>query len=205
MRGFVRVSLVFSIAMSGALAEPLTWPTEIFSREQQVAAAVDSLRDRKEREAEYSVYSYLLRGTNGRIVNDSTTPAFQGRSVFCFEPDSKPGDCLQPKPGTSVETWKDFARKNKQRHLLLPLFELELGVILKRDAKLPEPTCDGPTITYFSSVGLNPELNEAIVHTTTVRGKGPMPGCGFASGDYLVLKKSEEGWKPFGPQTTWIT
>jgi hypothetical protein len=190
--------------MSGALAEPLTWPTEVFSREHQ-GAAIDSARARQARAAEYSVYSYLLRGTIGRIVNDSTTPAFQGRSVFCFEPDRKPGSCIQPDSGTSVETWKDFARKNKRSHLILPLFDKELGVILKRDAKLPEPSCDGPTITYFSGVGLNPDLDEAIVYTTIVTGKGPMPGCGFAQGDYLVLKKSESGWKPFGPQTMWVT
>jgi hypothetical protein len=167
----------------------------------------DSTHAQREQAAEYSVYSYLLRGNpkGTTIVNDSTSPAFQGRPVFCFEPDRKPGSCLEPEPGTSVETWKSFARKNRKPQLIQPLFDKDLGVILKRDSMLPEPTCDGPTITYFSSVGFNADLTEAAVHFSIVRGKGPMPPCGWATFNHLVLRKTPTGWAPFGRQTIGIT
>lgn len=204
MHGFA-AALVTAI-VSAHIASTLHTATPTRARES-LPSVSDSTHAQREQAAEYSVHSYLLRrrqkGTI--IVNDSTTPAFQGRAVFCFEPDREPGSCLEPAPGTSVETWKNFARKNLKPHLIQPLFDRDLGVVLKRNATLPEPTCQGPTITYFSSVGLSPDLTEAVVHVTTVTGKGPMPPCGFASGEQLVLRRTPGGWKPVGPLSLWIT
>ncbi len=163
----------------------------------------------RELQAEYSVYSDLLRMQRRRdriIVADSTVPPFQGRAVFCFEPDRKPGSCLEPQEGTSVDAWKDFASKNRRSWLLHPLFEKDLDVTMVRDADLPTATCEGPTITYFSRVGFNPELTQAIVHVTTVTGKGPMPPCGHAWGERLVLQRTPTGWQAVGDnQSFWVT
>ncbi len=160
----------------------------------------------REQQAEYAVHSHLLRGQlHPIIVSDSSVPPFHGRAVFCFEPETKPRSCIEPQAGTSVDAWKDFARKNRQSWLLLPLFDTQLKVTLKRDATLPEATCQGPTITYFSRVGFNPALTEAVVNMTTVTGKGPMPPCGFATGSLMVLERTGSGWKSKGRQPTWIT
>ena len=208
MHGFAAVLVTVTVSAQFAASHTVmrTSVPETVPK-SRVTAVSDSTHAQREQAAEYSVYSYLLRrGQKGIIiVNDSTTPAFQGRAVFCFEPDREPGSCLEPQSGTSVETWKNFARKNRRPQLIQPLFDKDLGVILKRDATLPEPTCQGPTITYFSSVGLSPDLTEAVVHVTTVTGKGPMPPCGFATGEHLVLRRTPAGWEPFGPASLWIT
>ena len=174
------------------------------------SGSVESSRSRvkSEQEAEYDVYSHLLRGQakDGIVfVHDSTVPPFQGRAVFCFEPDREPGSCLEPRAGTSADAWKDFALKNRKAWLLHPLFRKDLGVKLKRETKVPEATCSGPTVVYFSRVGFDPERTQAVVVVTYVTGKGPKPGCGFATGSHLVLEKTETGWKEFGTQTMWVT
>ncbi len=165
-------------------------------------------RSHRELQAEYSVYSHLLRKQRRSeriIVGDSTVPPFQGRAVFCFEPDRKPGSCMEPQEGTSVDAWKDFAGKNRRSWILHPLFEQDLDVVMLRDARPSAATCDGPTITYFSRVGFNAELTQAIVHVTTVTGKGSMPPCGHASGEQLVLQRTPTGWQPVGNQVVWVT
>ncbi len=138
-------------------------------------------------------------------MEDSTVRPFHGRAVFCFEPDSKPGSCFEPRKGASMEAWKDFARKNRKAWPMLPLFDKDLDVTLKRNAKLPEKTCRGPSIASFSRVGFNPELTEAILQVSWVTGKGPMPGCGFAQGSQLVLHKTATGWKVAENIISWIT
>ena len=162
--------------------------------------------EQAERDAEYSVYSHLLRGQSRPIiVNDSTSPMSQGRQVYCSQPDLRPGSCIEPPAGTSVEMWEDFAEKNRQAWLIEPRFDPSINVVMKRDAKLPEADCSGPRINYFSRVGFNLDLTQAVVRITTITGKGPMPGCGFATGTRIMLQKTETGWKTFGNQAVFIS
>src|SRR5688572_14771517 len=88
-------------------------------------------RAARELEAEYSVYSHLLRlyrNESHMQISDSTHRALNGNVSFCSEPDRKPGYCVSPRPGTSVEMWTDYARKNRQRWLLLSLFDRDLNI-----------------------------------------------------------------------------
>ena len=180
----------------------LTIPACVTNR-GRVETRVSAYAER-ELEAEYSVYSYLLRGSRTPIiVSDSTVPKPLPRAIICFERDSKAGSCSTPAP--VAEAWEDFNAKNQVAWILMPLFEKAMNVTLKRDAVLPDETCSVPTVVYFSRVGLNRDLTRAVVTMTSVTGKGPRPGCGVTWGMHLVLERTPEGWKAIGPQLNWVS
>jgi len=162
----------------------------------------------RERDAEYSVYSHLLRQYHKDPfvrISDSTYRPFDGKVAFCSEPNRKPGYCISPRPGTPAEMWTDYAQKNRQRWLLLPLFDRDLNIPLVRNAPSVEVTCKAPTTIRFSKVGFNQDLTQAMVEVTSVTGKGPMPGCGVASGYWVILERTETGWRERMSLGGWIT
>jgi|SRR5687768_3160576 len=159
-------------------------------------------RAAREREAEYSVYSHFLRlyQTQPNVrISDSTQRVFGGAVSLCSQSDRKPGYCVSPRPGTSVEMWSDYVQKNQRRSLLLPLFDPDVNIPLERNAPPVEITCRAPTTIHFSRVGLNPDLTQAIVQVTYITGKGPMPGCGFTATYAVVVERTKTGWRELMP------
>ena len=145
-------------------------------------------------------------GSHARPSSSTTVRRLRikvGRSN-CFEPDRKPGSCIEPRAGTSVEMWKDYARKNRQSWLIEPFFDSSLNVVLKRHTNLPEADCTAPTINYFSRVGFNLDLPKPQSTSRPSPEKGRCP-IGFATGTTLTLRKTETGWEKFGQEFIWIS
>ena len=138
-------------------------------------------------EPDYAIYSAIIAAQHSAVVVRDSTNAFRACST------GKP--CwLDAIPPEFQPAAADYLSRNAARIELQPRFASEVTAHLDRDWKGPPVTgCrDVPRIT-FSRVGIAPGNTRAIVSYEVRVGRGPYPGCGYASGAMVGLRRTPDG------------
>jgi|GEM_PF-5902288 len=101
----------------------------------------------------------------------------------------------------------DFVRRNASGERIPDSALRLLGfAVYDSDHARPNGTCEGPIYYFFTRVGFDADFRHAVVTLETSRGRGPYPGCGWASGRTMLLRRSPNNeWVFVAAVGGWIT
>jgi hypothetical protein len=144
---------------------------------------------------EYEVYSdplaTRLRGV--RFVADSTERFYASP---CTGDEGRYSNCIKAPAETSVEAWQEFAARNREsvaltRSGFADSLQLQLRGSVRAD---PTATCRSPRLVHFSRVGFSADGSQAVLSYSDVVGRGPYPGCGYVTGNIVVVERRAGVW-----------
>lgn len=106
--------------------------------------------------------------------------------------------------GAAIE---DFLKQQAQGASLdsTTLVSLGLRLASSRVEDRADP-CGAPTTFTLGHIGTDSTNSRAVVVAAVGRGRGPMPGCGYAMGGTFLLRRMESGeWVVVGMWGGWRT